>query len=253
VTRALITNDDGIEAQGVRWLAMAARDAGLDVVLAAPSSEASGSSASIAVLEREGQVPVTRRELAELPGIPAFAVDAPPGFIALIATRGAFGAVPDVVLSGINRGANTGRAVLHSGTVGAALTAAANGLAALAVSLDIEPDAGGPAHWATAARLAARLLPVLSDQFVLNLNVPNVPFERVLGLREARLASFGAVQTQIAEEGQRAVQAELDEAGETAEPDTDVALVAAGYAAVTALTPPREADVPPLRLPPLAP
>lgn len=248
--RALITNDDGIGAEGVRHLALAARDAGLDVVVAAPASEASGNSASIAVVEQAGQVPVHRRELPGLAGVPAYAVEAPPAFIVLIATRDAFGPPFDVVLSGVNRGPNTGRSVLHSGTVGAALTAVAHGLPALAVSLDLAGGPAEPAHWETAARLAARLLPVLSDQFVLNLNVPNLPGGRVRGVREARLASFGAVQTRITEDGVDVVEAAVAEAGEVPEPDTDTALLAAGYATVTALTPPREADVPPLALPP---
>ncbi|GIH17636.1 5'/3'-nucleotidase SurE [Rugosimonospora africana] len=248
--RALITNDDGIGAAGVRYLAIAARDAGLDVVVAAPSSEASGNSASIAVVEREGQVPVARHELDGLAGVPAFAVDAPPAFIVLIATRDAFGPPPDVVLSGVNRGSNTGRSVLHSGTVGAALTAVAHGRPGLAVSLDLAGEATGPAHWQTAAELATRLLPLLSDQFVLNLNVPNLSSQRIRGLREVRLASFGAVQTRITENGVDVVEASVAEAGEVPDPDTDTALVAAGFATVTALTPPREADVPPLVLPP---
>ncbi|GAA5197779.1 5'/3'-nucleotidase SurE [Rugosimonospora acidiphila] len=247
--RALITNDDGIAAEGVRQLAIAARNAGLDVVVAAPMSESSGSSASIAIMERDGKVPVAPRELDGLAEVPVFAVDAPPAFIVLSATRGAFGPPPDVVLAGINRGSNTGRSVLHSGTVGAALTGAAHGRAALAVSLDLAGGPGERAYWETAARLAGRLLPLLSDQFAMNLNVPNLPREQVRGLREARLASFGAVQTRITEEGVGEVEAAVGEAGEAPDPDTDTALLAAGFAVVTALTPPREADVAPLRLP----
>jgi 5'-nucleotidase len=257
--RVLVTNDDGIDSDGLRQLAIAARNAGLDVVVAAPSSEASGSSASIAVVEEDGRVPVVRRELVGLSGVPAYAVSAPPAFITLIATREAFGPPPDLVLSGINRGANTGRAVVHSGTVGAALSAASYGHPALAVSLDIpgptgaegaaHPQPATHAHWDTAAGLAARLLPVMSDQFVLNLNVPNLPPDEVRGLRQARLASFGAVQTSIAEAGEGMVRAEVDEPDAGVEPDTDATLVAAGWACVTPLTPPREADVPPLALP----
>ena len=66
-----------------------------------------------------------------------YGVDAAPGFIALIASRGAFGPPPALVLSGINRGLNTGHAVLHSGTVGAAMTGRVNDCRALAVSLDV--------------------------------------------------------------------------------------------------------------------
>jgi len=258
--RTLVTNDDGIESDGLRRLAIAAREAGLDVVVAAPLTEASGSSASIAVVEVNGRVPVVRRELAGLSGVPAYAVSAPPAFITLIATREAFGAPPDIVLSGINRGANIGRAVVHSGTVGAALSAASYGHAALAVSLDIpgptgveatdaHPQPATHAHWDTAARLAAQLLPLLSDQFALNLNVPNLPPEEVRGLRQGRLASFGAVQTSIAEAGEGLVRAEVDEPDAGVEPDTDATLMAAGWACVTPLTPPREADVEPLVLP----
>jgi 5'-nucleotidase len=261
MTRVLVTNDDGIDAEGVRRLAMVAHEAGHDVVVAAPLTEASGSSASIAVVEEDGRVPVVRRELAGLSGVPAFAVAAPPAFITLIATREAFGPVPDIVLSGINRGANTGRAVVHSGTVGAALSAAAYGRAAFAVSLDIPGPTGAEgtggvvpppqthAYWESAALCAAALLPMVSDQFVLNLNVPNVPPDEVRGLRQARLASFGAVQTSIAEAGEGMVRAEVDGTDAGAEADTDATLVAAGWAAVTPLTPPREADVQPLSLP----
>jgi 5'-nucleotidase len=257
--RVLVTNDDGIDAEGVRRLAIVAHEAGLDVVVAAPLTEASGSSASIAVIEEDGRVPVVRRELPGLAGVPAYAVAAPPAFITLIATREAFGPPPDLVLSGINRGANTGRSVVHSGTVGAALSAAAYGLPALAVSLDIvgptgaegltQPQPAVHAHWDTAAWLAARLLSILSDQFVLNLNVPNLPAEEVRGLRQGRLASFGAVQTSIAEAGEGLVRAEVDAAEAGVEPDTDATLVASGWACVTPLTPPREADVEPLALP----
>ena len=80
---------------------------------------------------------VHEHPLPELPDVPAYGVGGSPGFIALIALHGAFGPPPIVVLSGINRGANAGRAVLHSGTVGAAFTAAANGCRAMAVSLDV--------------------------------------------------------------------------------------------------------------------
>jgi 5'-nucleotidase len=246
--RVLVTNDDGIDSEGLRRLALAARDAGLDVVVAAPMTEASGSSASIAVVEQDGRVPTARRQLLGLSGVPTFAVAAPPAFITLIATRGAFGPAPDIVLSGINRGANTGRSVLHSGTVGAALSGAAYGKQALAVSLDLT-NLTDRAHWETAAHLAALLLPMVSDQYALSLNVPNLPLDKVRGLREARLASFGAVQTSIAEAGEGLVRASVDGTDVGAEPDTDATLVAAGYACVTALTPPREANAEPLRLP----
>jgi 5'/3'-nucleotidase SurE len=73
-----------------------------------------------------------------------------PGLIALIAARGAFGDPADVVLSGVNHGANVGRAILHSGTVGAALTGGLNGAWGAAVSLDVGMNPT-EFHWDAAA------------------------------------------------------------------------------------------------------
>src|SRR5688572_27496371 len=137
MTRVLITNDDGVDAPGLRSLARAAVAAGLDTVVAAPLREQSGMSAAMIATERDGRVVLEARDLVGLDGTPAYGVAGSPGFIALIASRGAFGPAPGLVLSGINRGANAGRAILHSGTVGAALTAAARGARAMAVSLDV--------------------------------------------------------------------------------------------------------------------
>src|SRR5207248_9542712 len=78
MTRLLITNDDGIDSPGLWCLAGTARDAGLDVVVAAPHQEASGASASITIQDHEGRIKVEARELAALPGVPAYAVVAPP-------------------------------------------------------------------------------------------------------------------------------------------------------------------------------
>jgi 5'-nucleotidase len=237
--RVLVTNDDGIDSPGLVRLAAAARDAGLTVVVAAPCAEASGSSASITAHEEDGRVYVEQRELPDLPGVEAYAVAAPPALITLIGTRGAFGEPPDLVLSGINRGANTGHAILHSGTVGAALTAAANGRPALAVSLDVGLSPAGAPHWESPARFVTDLIPVLCQvevPVVLNLNAPNVPADEVRGLRHAKLASFGMVQTQIEVDGGYVRTSVVDEPS-LHEPGTDAALLTERYATVTAISP----------------
>ncbi len=239
MTCVLITNDDGIDAEGLRWLARAALDLGLKVMVAAPAVESSGSSAAIIAAERGGRIPVDDRDLAGLDGVPAYAVAAPPALITLIATRGAFGDKPDIVLSGINRGANTGRAVLHSGTVGAALTGAANGRSSMAVSIDVGLSPKGKPHWQTAARFAADVLPALLEAappVVFNLNVPDAALDEVRGLRRGTLASFGAVQTNV-EIGEGFVRMALADLESKLEPGTDAALLAAGYASITALSP----------------
>src|SRR6185503_13559585 len=133
--QVLITNDDGIDSPGLAALAAVARDAGHDVLVAAPSREFSGASAAITGVERDGRILTELRDLPDLPGVPAVSVAASPAFIVLIALAGGIGPEPDLVLSGINYGVNAGRAVTHSGTVGAALTAALGGRRAAAFSI----------------------------------------------------------------------------------------------------------------------
>jgi 5'-nucleotidase len=193
-------------------------------------------------------------------------VAASPAFIVLLALRGAFGQPPTVVLAGINRGANAGAAVIHSGTVGAALTASHSGLRGLAVSLDVLTPAatsasnGGSAmtdvhraddasrHWGGAADLAVRMLSLLADTppgTVLNLNVPDLHPDGVRGLRRATLARFGQVQISIAEAGEGFLRTAVQAAEEPLDPGTDLAGLAEGYAVVTPIRAPGDAvDVP---------
>lgn len=250
---ALVVNDDGIAAEGLRRLAIAAVNAGLDVIVAAPMREFSGSSASITAIAEGGHVLVEPRRLPGLDHTPTFAVNATPALITLIATRGAFGRVPDVVLSGINRGANVGAAVLHSGTVGAALTASITGRRAMAVSLDLrDTDQAAAAadhdvrHWDVAASIAMRVLPTLMDMpdsAVLNLNVPDLPAASVRGLRRAALSRFGRVQVTEVEKGSGLVRITLEDAEGDERQDTDLVLVADDYATLTPLRPVGEADL----------
>ncbi|WP_307807137.1 5'/3'-nucleotidase SurE [Naasia sp. SYSU D00057] len=237
--RALITNDDGIESPGLVALAAAARDAGLEVVVAAPSAEASGSSASIIAQQEDGRIRFRPRTLPELDGAECYSVDAMPALIALLAAHGTFGKVPDLVLSGINRGQNIGRVVLHSGTVGAALTAGVNGIPALAVSLDVGITPSEH-NWATAAALAGRIIPLLADQdpgTVINLNVPNVPPDALPELREAHLARFGVVQTTLTEPSEGAVRLAVADPGASDDPGSDAAYLLSGIATITRIQP----------------
>lgn len=259
--RVVITNDDGIAAPGIRHLARAVRERGHDVVVAAPHVEASGTSAALSALTEGGNVMLQPVLLDGAGELPAYSVAASPGYIAVLASLGAFGDRPDVLLSGINRGANAGHAILHSGTVGAALTAANEGLRALAVSLDVLSAAasssasGGAAiaaldaaddearNWHTAAAIGAGLVEWLAGApagTVLNLNVPDRPAYSLAGLRRATLAPFGQVQMTIAEAGQDFVRTTIEERGAQLVAGSDVALLAEGYATLTAVMPPAE-------------
>lgn len=235
--RALITNDDGIESKGLHTLAEVAVGAGLDVVVAAPHAERSGASASLVATRFDGRLLVHKAAIGL--DVPTYAVEASPAYITWAAARGAFGGPPHLVLSGINKGPNTGHAVLHSGTVGAALTANAHGLLALAVSVSA-PD---PVHWETAASVSDRALRWLLEReprHVLNVNVPDVPPGQLRGLRRAPLATFGAVQADIGEIGEGFVTLTFSEIDVSGEPESDAALQSARWATVTPLSAPRE-------------
>lgn len=241
--RALVTNDDGIDTTGLHTLAQVAVNAGLDVVVAAPDTEYSGSSASLTALQEDGRLLMHQMTLEGLDGVRAFGVEATPGFIAFAAAYGAFGPKPDILLSGVNHGPNTGHAVLHSGTVGAALTARTHGTSALAMS-NISPD---PEHWDTATEMAQRALAWLldhagDDTLTLSVNVPDIPLREVRGLRTARLAAFGAVQADVGESGEGYVTMTFREIDDEPQPGTDAALLADGWATVTSLAAPCEAD-----------
>jgi 5'-nucleotidase len=232
--RILATNDDGIEAEGLHVLARRVAAAGHDLVVAAPATDASGSGAAIGLFHADSHIDVKRVAIADCDA-PAWSVAGPPGFCALAARLGAFGAAPEIVVSGINAGPNTGRAILHSGTVGAALTAQNFGAKGIAVSV----AAGTPWQWDTAATITLEVLEVLTEappRSVLNLNVPSLPRDQVRGVRWARLAAFGAVRAAIVPaESDGHLQIELRAVDERLPPDTDTALLSAGFATLTTI------------------
>jgi len=156
--RVLVTNDDGIDAEGLHVLARFLVRAGHDAVIAAPSTDASGSGAALGVFHADSHIDVKRVHVPDCDA-PAWSVAGPPGLCTLAARLGAFGAAPDVVVSGINAGLKTGRAILHSGTVGAALTAQNFGAKGLAVSV----EAAEPWRWDTAATIAIEVLDLLVE------------------------------------------------------------------------------------------
>lgn len=234
MTRVLVTNDDGIESAGLHTLAIALRDAGYDVTVVAPNRDHSGIGAAIGLVHADHHLDVEKVALPGNENIPAYAIDGPPGLCVCAGRLGAFGDPPDVVVSGVNPGCNTGRAILHSGTVGAALTAQSFGCSAMAVSV----DAAEPWRFDTAARIAVDVVPMLLDappRSVLNLNVPALDYEEVLGVRWARLAAFGSVRAAVAESEDGGLQFELRATGVTAPPDSDQGLVDAGFAALTTI------------------
>lgn len=248
--RALVTNDDGIDSPGLSVLAQVALDAGYEVTVVAPASEYSGASASLFGVEQGGTLVVEEKAPPKLPGgVRSLAVGAAPALIAFLAAHDGFGPRPDVVLSGVNRGANTGHAVIHSGTVGATLSAMTHGIHGLAVS----SNAANPQHWETAGLVAAHGLRLLmsrpADDGILNINVPDLPADQVRGVRRAPLAKFGAVQARVDALEAGGLQVTYSEIDPTADAESDAGLLAAGWATMTLVQAPcwaPDADLPEL-------
>ncbi|HEX7133693.1 MAG TPA: 5'/3'-nucleotidase SurE, partial [Iamia sp.] len=184
--RILVTNDDGIDAPGLHALAVALDDDGHDVLVVAPSTDHSGYGAAIGDLGRQSDLQTTPATIPGAGHIAAFSLAGPPALCVMTARLGGFGDPPDIVASGINPGNNTGRAVLHSGTVGAALTGANLGVSGLAVSVGISPD--GAVAFRAAAEVAAASMAWLATapaKTVVNVNVPTGPIEDLRGSRWA--------------------------------------------------------------------
>jgi 5'-nucleotidase len=233
--RVLVTNDDGVESPGLGPLVEAVRSTGADVVVAAPQDDQSGVGAAIGRLHADRTIDVSEVSLPGVEGITAHAVAGPPALAVIAGYLGAFGDPPDFVVSGINPGPNTGGAVLHSGTVGAALTAANFGLSGLAVSM----AAAKHIHWETAAALAVPAIEWLAEQparTVLNLNAPNIPLHEVRGVRWGELAEFGSVRTALIESQGGQLQMEWVGGRDEHPEHTDAGLVHLGYASLTLLS-----------------
>ncbi len=186
----LLTNDDGIRAPGI-WAAARTLSHIGRVTVVAPAANHSGYGAALPPAESYYCIPY--RHADGHPGnVTAYSLTGTPAACAHVGLSRVLGGGPfDLVVSGINRGANLGRDVFLSGTVGAALTAHLLGVPAIAMSLDAVPS--GVAHWTAAAwvlgvvvRLWQTHASVASamdgEPVVLNVNVPNLPRTSLKGV-----------------------------------------------------------------------
>ena len=240
-TTVLVTNDDGFESPGLAALVRAVAGRGRRVVVAAPASDQSGTSAAVAPRPPEGvrieSVAIPDLDEPGLENLIAYAVDGPPALAVLGARLGELGgpaAAASVVASGVNLGPNTGVAVLFSGTVGAAMAAANLGMSGLAVSI----DSFEPQHLATATTVAAAALDWVLDApagTVLNVNVPDLAVDRLAGVRRAPLATLGTFEAAVQERGSEPFLAQFEIGRQEPAPGSDAALLHAGWVTVTAL------------------
>ena len=227
----LLTNDDGIFAPGLRALAEALLPLGT-VRAVAPEREQSAAGHAITLHKP------LRMDRVELPGLPveAYSSNGTPADCVIL---GCLTAVtrPDVVVSGINKGANMGEEILYSGTVSAAMEAALQGLRALAVSsCSYEAE-----DFSTAARVAALLAgpvqaAVLPEDCFLNVNVPAVAWGELTGVEITHLgrrAYINAVERREDPRGRAYYWYTGSPQESRRGPGTDIGAVAAGRVSLT--------------------
>lgn len=174
----LVSNDDGYMATGLRTLAEALTRLGT-VTVVAPDRNRSGASNSL-TLDRPLRIHEAEPGVYCVEGTPTDSVHA--------AITGLLDTPPDMVISGINEGANLGDDVLYSGTVAAAMEGRFLGLPAIAVSLAHD----GPGHYETAARVVLELLARMDREplpvdTILNVNVPDRAYDDLAGFQATRL------------------------------------------------------------------
>lgn len=227
----LLTNDDGVEAPGLRALAAELGCLGR-VVIIAPDRDNSAASHSL-TLRR----PLNVRQLED----DVYAIDGTPADCVLIGLRKIMTTRPDLVLSGINPGPNLGDDINYSGTVSAAREATLLRIPSLAVSL--VADNGQPCLFAEAAARAAELAAEvlqsgMPPDTLFNINVPNRPRQELKGVRytrQGRRVYENAIQETFDPWGQRHYWIGGGTPRWSEQPETDVQAVLAGYVSVTPL------------------
>jgi len=181
--KILVSNDDGYLSTGINTL-IDALERVADVIVVAPDRNRSAASSSL-TLSR----PLRVRSYGEN----RYTVDGTPSDCVHLAVTGFLDEEPDLVVSGINHGANLGDDVIYSGTVAAAMEGRFLGLPTIAVSLVGKTLVGAQlTHFDTAARVAVELVEKieragLEPDTVLNVNVPDRPYEELTGIRATRL------------------------------------------------------------------
>jgi 5'-nucleotidase len=224
----LISNDDGITARGIEVLSMRMSKLG-KVTIVAPDQDRSGASNSLTL-----DSPVRIREIDER----RFRVTGTPTDCVHIALTGLLEKDPDMVVSGINAGANLGDDVIYSGTVAAAMEGRFLGFPAIAVSLVFN---GKPLHYETAAEAISLLVqrlrkhPLPADT-ILNVNVPDLPWSEIGGFEVTRLGHRHRAEPTIKEldpRGRPMYWIGPAGAEQDAGPGTDFDAVRRGFVSVT--------------------
>ena len=223
----LITNDDGIQAEGLRALVQAMEGAGT-ISVVAPSHERSASAQSLTLRQ-----PIFWEQIAER----EWAVEGTPTDAVILALHKLLPNRPDLVISGINRGGNLGENVFYSGTVGAAMEAAINHIPAIAVSV---AHKGRGFRFEQAAKFARDLAQLalaegMPQGVLLNVNVPLVWNGGVRVTRQSKKVTRNVLQEGTDPRGRSFYWLLEQEHIEGIDPESDYAAIFAGAASITPL------------------
>lgn len=234
--RILLTNDDGINAPGLKVLEAIARQFSDDIWICAPSEEQSGAGHSLTL---------TRPVRLHKHGERRFAVSGTPTDSVMMALRTVMPDAPDIILSGVNRGANLADDITYSGTVSAAIEGALAGIKAIAFSqvyaregMGDEVPFGAALEWGPKV-LAPLIDAPMADRTLINVNFPALPPEEVKGIRVVRQGFHDYSRGTIVEgrdpRGYRYFWFGLDQIEHTLDHGTDLEAIEEGFVAVTPL------------------
>lgn len=184
--RILITNDDGIHAPGIFALARSLESIG-DIVIAAPDSEKSAVGHAITISD-----PIRIQEIEIGNRFKGYSVSGTPADCVKIAVQSIMKTVPDIVVSGINLGANVGYNIIYSGTVSAATEGTFLGIPSIAISLDTIFKADfNPAMKFARGITELTLKNGLPEGTLLNVNVPALPEKEIKGIKLTKQGHVG--------------------------------------------------------------
>ncbi|WP_066529538.1 5'/3'-nucleotidase SurE [Erythrobacter sp. CCH5-A1] len=234
--RILLTNDDGIHAPGLKVLEQIARQFSDDIWICAPTEEQSGAGHSLTL---------TRPVRLHKHGERRFAVSGTPTDSVMMALREVMPDAPDIILSGVNRGANLADDITYSGTVSAAIEGALAGIRAIAFSqvyaregMGDEVPFGAALEWGPKV-LAPLIDAPMADRTLINVNFPAIPADEVKGIRVVRQGFHDYSRGTIVEgrdpRGYRYFWFGLDQIEHTLDHGTDLEAIEEGFVAVTPL------------------
>jgi 5'-nucleotidase len=227
MTHILLTNDDGYQAPGLLALAEALQDLAI-ISIVAPSTEQSGAAQSLTLRQ-----PIVCNAIAER----QWAIDGTPADCVIVALHKLLPEKPDLVISGINAGANLGENIYYSGTVGAARESALHHIPSLAMSLCSK---GKNAKFDAAARMARSIAQLilkhgLPDQVLLSVNVPPAWTGGVRLTRQSKKITRNQLTEGKDPRGRSYFWLFEQKIDKDVDPDTDYAAIFAGHVSITPL------------------